>query len=136
GLAARFGRKRPGIEAGDHSKPYDTPLLRGETDGAARGGTAAVTGPAGEGAAAARRGAGGGAGGQGASRARAGGGAGRQGGGGGRGDGSPRGRPPGRPAGPSSSPSPGRATPATRCRRRRCCGRARPPGRGPRPMTW
>jgi len=52
GLAARFGRKRPGIEAGDHSKPYDTPLLRGETDGAARGETAALTGPAGEGAAA------------------------------------------------------------------------------------
>src|SRR5215468_5668285 len=50
GLAARFGRKRPAIEAGDHSKPYDTPLLRGEADGAARGGTAALTGLAGEGA--------------------------------------------------------------------------------------
>jgi DNA segregation ATPase FtsK/SpoIIIE, S-DNA-T family len=50
GLAARFGRKRPAIEAGDHNKPYDTPLLRGEggADGAAGGGTAALTGPAGE----------------------------------------------------------------------------------------
>jgi S-DNA-T family DNA segregation ATPase FtsK/SpoIIIE len=52
GLAARFGRKRSAIEAGDHNKPYDTPLLRGEggADGAARGGTAALAGPAGEGA--------------------------------------------------------------------------------------
>ncbi|HEV8276109.1 MAG TPA: DNA translocase FtsK 4TM domain-containing protein [Streptosporangiaceae bacterium] len=50
GLAARFGRKRSAIEAGDHNKPYDTPLLRGEggADGAAGGGTAALTGPAGE----------------------------------------------------------------------------------------
>ncbi|MGN6174397.1 MAG: DNA translocase FtsK 4TM domain-containing protein, partial [Streptosporangiaceae bacterium] len=50
GLAARFGRKRSAIEAGDHNKPYDTPLLRGEggAGGAAGGGTAALTGPAGE----------------------------------------------------------------------------------------
>jgi DNA segregation ATPase FtsK/SpoIIIE, S-DNA-T family len=55
GLAARFGRKRSAIEAGDHNKPYDTPLLRGEggADGAAGGGTAALAGPAGEGAPAA-----------------------------------------------------------------------------------
>ena len=48
GSAARFGRKRPAaIEAGDHTKPYDTPLLRGE--GAAEkadGGNAALSGPA------------------------------------------------------------------------------------------
>jgi len=52
GLAARFGRKRSAIEAGDHNKPYDTPLLRGEggAAGAAGGGTAALAGPAGEGA--------------------------------------------------------------------------------------
>jgi DNA segregation ATPase FtsK/SpoIIIE-like protein len=45
--AARFGRKRQAaIEAGDHSKPYDTPLLRGAGagDGAA-GGTAALAAP-------------------------------------------------------------------------------------------
>ena len=39
--AARFGRKRQAaIEAGDHSKPYDTPLLRGAGagDGAAGAG--------------------------------------------------------------------------------------------------
>jgi S-DNA-T family DNA segregation ATPase FtsK/SpoIIIE len=56
GLAARFGRKRPAIEAGDHNKPYDTPLLRGDgaADGAAGGGTAALTGPPGEGVPAAR----------------------------------------------------------------------------------
>ena len=45
--AARFGRKRQAaIEAGDHSKPYDTPLLRGAGagagEGAAGGGTAAL----------------------------------------------------------------------------------------------
>ena len=47
--AARFGRKRQAaIEAGDHSKPYDTPLLRGAggADGAAGGGTAALAAPA------------------------------------------------------------------------------------------
>jgi FtsK alpha domain/FtsK/SpoIIIE family/Ftsk gamma domain/4TM region of DNA translocase FtsK/SpoIIIE/LAGLIDADG-like domain len=46
---ARFGRKRQAaIEAGDHSKPYDTPLLRGAGggDGAAAGGTAALVAPA------------------------------------------------------------------------------------------
>jgi DNA segregation ATPase FtsK/SpoIIIE, S-DNA-T family len=45
---ARFGRKRQAaIEAGEHSKPYDTPLLRGAGagDGAA-GATAALTAPA------------------------------------------------------------------------------------------
>jgi S-DNA-T family DNA segregation ATPase FtsK/SpoIIIE len=43
--AARFGRKRQAaIEAGDHSKPYDTPLLRGAGggEGAAGSGTAAL----------------------------------------------------------------------------------------------
>ena len=43
--AARFGRKRQAaIEAADHSKPYDTPLLRGAGggEGAAGGGTAAL----------------------------------------------------------------------------------------------
>ena len=45
--AARFGRKRQAaIEAGEHSKPYDTPLLRGAGEGAAGGGTAALTAPA------------------------------------------------------------------------------------------
>ena len=47
--AARFGRKRQAaIEAGDHSKPYDTPLLRGAGggEGAAGGGTAALAAPA------------------------------------------------------------------------------------------
>jgi len=47
--AARFGRKRQAaIEAGEHSKPYDTPLLRGAggADGAAGGGTAALAAPA------------------------------------------------------------------------------------------
>src|SRR5215471_2178869 len=47
--AARFGRKRQAaIEAGEHSKPYDTPLLRGAGAGeaAAGGGTAALTAPA------------------------------------------------------------------------------------------
>jgi S-DNA-T family DNA segregation ATPase FtsK/SpoIIIE len=42
---ARFGRKRQAaIEAGEHSKPYDTPLLRGAggADGVAGGGTAAL----------------------------------------------------------------------------------------------
>jgi S-DNA-T family DNA segregation ATPase FtsK/SpoIIIE len=42
---ARFGRKRQAaIEAGDHSKPYDTPLLRGagRGEGAAGSGTAAL----------------------------------------------------------------------------------------------
>ncbi len=44
GPVIRFGRKRQSaIEAGDHSKPYDTPLLRGA--GGAGGGTAALTGP-------------------------------------------------------------------------------------------
>jgi DNA translocase FtsK/SpoIIIE-like protein/LAGLIDADG DNA endonuclease family protein len=48
-VGARFGRRRQAaIEAGDHSKPYDTPLLRGAggADGAA-GGTAALAAPAG-----------------------------------------------------------------------------------------
>src|SRR5207344_256254 len=47
--AARFGRKRQAaIEAGEHSKPYDTPLLRGAggADGVAGGGTAALAAPA------------------------------------------------------------------------------------------
>ena len=47
--AARFGRKRQAaIEAGDHSKPYDTPLLRGAggAEGVAGGGTAALAAPA------------------------------------------------------------------------------------------
>jgi S-DNA-T family DNA segregation ATPase FtsK/SpoIIIE len=50
---ARFGRKRQAaIEAGDHSKPYDSPLLRGAgradgATGAAGSGTAALTAPAG-----------------------------------------------------------------------------------------
>src|SRR5215831_3636644 len=49
GPATRFGRKRQAaIEAGDHSKPYDTPILRGAggadgAAGAAGGGTAALT---------------------------------------------------------------------------------------------
>jgi DNA segregation ATPase FtsK/SpoIIIE, S-DNA-T family len=55
GPAIRFGRRRQAaIESGDHSKPYDTPLLRGAagTDGAAgagAGGTAALAAPAGAG---------------------------------------------------------------------------------------
>jgi DNA translocase FtsK/SpoIIIE-like protein/LAGLIDADG DNA endonuclease family protein len=66
GPATRFGRRRPtAIEAGDHTKPYDTPLLRGEgaADGEGEGahprgapalagpsaGTAAPRGPAGMG---------------------------------------------------------------------------------------
>jgi len=54
GPAIRFGRKRQSaIEAGDNSKPYDTPLLRGAggaegAPGGAVGGTAALTGPAGK----------------------------------------------------------------------------------------
>ena len=47
--AARFGRRRQAaIEAGEHSKPYDTPLLRGAGagEGTAGGGTAALTAPA------------------------------------------------------------------------------------------
>ena len=44
---ARFGRRRQAaIEAGDHSKPYDTPLLRGAGEAAAGAGTAALTAPA------------------------------------------------------------------------------------------
>jgi DNA segregation ATPase FtsK/SpoIIIE, S-DNA-T family len=46
---ARFGRKRQAaIEAGEHSKPYDTPLLRGAggAEGVAGGGTAALAAPA------------------------------------------------------------------------------------------
>ena len=45
----RFGRRRQAaIEAGEHSKPYDTPLLRGAGagEGTAGGGTAALTAPA------------------------------------------------------------------------------------------
>jgi DNA segregation ATPase FtsK/SpoIIIE, S-DNA-T family len=48
GPPTRFGRKRQAaIEAGDHSKPYDTPILRGAgaadgATGAAGGGTAAL----------------------------------------------------------------------------------------------
>ena len=42
GAVTRFGRRRQGaIEAGDHSKPYDTPLLRGA------GGTGGAAGTAG-----------------------------------------------------------------------------------------
>ncbi len=57
GAVTRFGRKRhAAIEAGDHSKPYDTPLLRGAggADGATGGGsgTAALAVPAGTTAAA------------------------------------------------------------------------------------
>ena len=45
GAGTRFGRRRQAaIEAGDHSKPYDTPLLRG-VGGA--DGAAALAGPAG-----------------------------------------------------------------------------------------
>jgi S-DNA-T family DNA segregation ATPase FtsK/SpoIIIE len=47
--AARFGRRRQAaIEAGEHSKPYDTPLLRGAggAEGVAGGGTAALAAPA------------------------------------------------------------------------------------------
>src|SRR5215469_15307059 len=41
GAATRFGRKRQGaIEAGDHSKPYDTPLLRGAGAAGGAGGAA------------------------------------------------------------------------------------------------
>jgi DNA segregation ATPase FtsK/SpoIIIE, S-DNA-T family len=53
GAVTRFGRRRQGaLEAGEHSKPYDTPLLRGEggADGAAGavgGETAALAVPAG-----------------------------------------------------------------------------------------
>ncbi len=53
GPVIRFGRKRQSaIEAGDHSKPYDTPLLRGAggaegAAGGAGGGTAALSGPQG-----------------------------------------------------------------------------------------
>jgi DNA segregation ATPase FtsK/SpoIIIE, S-DNA-T family len=46
--APRPGRKRPpAIEAGEHTKPYDTPLVRGETGpgGAARRGGPALDGP-------------------------------------------------------------------------------------------
>ena len=48
GPAARPGRKRQAaIEAGDHTKPYDTPLLGGEAAaGKAGAGTAALAGPA------------------------------------------------------------------------------------------
>jgi S-DNA-T family DNA segregation ATPase FtsK/SpoIIIE len=57
GTGARFGRKRPAaLEAGEHTKPYDTPLLRGETaSGGGAAGTAALGGPAG-GAVSSRRG--------------------------------------------------------------------------------
>ncbi|HYB87091.1 MAG TPA: DNA translocase FtsK 4TM domain-containing protein, partial [Streptosporangiaceae bacterium] len=53
GPVLRFGRKRQAaIDAGDHSKPYDTPLLRGaggaEGASGAGGGTAALTAPAGD----------------------------------------------------------------------------------------
>jgi S-DNA-T family DNA segregation ATPase FtsK/SpoIIIE len=50
GPGIRFGRKRQAaIEAGDHSKPYDTPLLRGAgaAEGVAGGGTAALAAAAG-----------------------------------------------------------------------------------------
>jgi S-DNA-T family DNA segregation ATPase FtsK/SpoIIIE len=50
GPGIRFGRKRQAaIEAGDHSKPYDTPLLRGAggAEGAAAGRPAALAAPAG-----------------------------------------------------------------------------------------
>ena len=51
GAVTRFGRKRQAaIEAGDHSKPYDTPLLRGASgaDGAAGAGSGtAALAPAG-----------------------------------------------------------------------------------------
>ena len=41
GAVTRFGRKRQGaIEAGDHSKPYDTPLLRGAGGAGGAAGTA------------------------------------------------------------------------------------------------
>jgi S-DNA-T family DNA segregation ATPase FtsK/SpoIIIE len=47
GPATRFGRKRPAIEAGDHIKPYDSPLLRGETGAQGAGAAAsALGGPA------------------------------------------------------------------------------------------
>ena len=41
GAVTRFGRRRQGaIEAGDHSKPYDTPLLRGAGGAGGAAGTA------------------------------------------------------------------------------------------------
>jgi DNA segregation ATPase FtsK/SpoIIIE-like protein len=48
GAVTRFGRRRQGaIEAGDHSKPYDTPLLRGAgAAGAASSDTAPLAVPA------------------------------------------------------------------------------------------
>jgi DNA segregation ATPase FtsK/SpoIIIE, S-DNA-T family len=57
GPVTRFGRRRQGaIEAGDHSKPYDTPLLRGAggadgAAGAAGGDTAPLAVPVGAAAA-------------------------------------------------------------------------------------
>jgi DNA segregation ATPase FtsK/SpoIIIE, S-DNA-T family len=42
GLVGRLRKRPTAIEAGDHSKPYDTPLLKG---GGGADGTAALTGP-------------------------------------------------------------------------------------------
>ncbi len=146
----RGGRKRPqAIEAGEHHRPYDTPILPD--------GTAGPGGPAGPRAGrpwaggagrAGRRGGGGRVAARrprirAARRVRPGGRAGRGGAAGGGARMVPRPRmarpgpaAPGPGAGPSSSPSPGRPSPATSCRRWRCSSRAARPRRGPGPTTW